>query len=306
MARQAIITRLSRAVPLLAAGVLALAALASPVRAQDARVRAQLRVPDSLHVQIVTLRDETRLVGRFTSIDTAAGTGAFESTVGLLTIRLVDITEIQVVRNLKTKAGQFWLPNPNTTRLLFAPTGRMLKQGDGYFSVYQVLFPGLAVGVTDYVSLGGGMSLVPGVELAEQVYYLTPKVGLVQTEDVQAAVGALILNVPANGGETWNLLYGVLTGGREDSNITFGVGYGYQDGELSDQPVFMVGGIHRISPRGALISENYVPPNGEAPIVSLGLRVFGEKLSVDFGFFNVLSEDAFFPGLPFLGFVTNF
>jgi hypothetical protein len=42
--------------------------------------------------------------------------------------------------------------DPNYSRLLFAPTGRPLKKGDGYFSDYEVLFPGLAVGLTDHVS----------------------------------------------------------------------------------------------------------------------------------------------------------
>ena len=32
----------------------------------------------------------------------------------------------------------------------------MLKKGEGYFSDYELFFPGIAYGVTDNVTIGGG------------------------------------------------------------------------------------------------------------------------------------------------------
>jgi hypothetical protein len=37
----------------------------------------------------------------------------------------------------------------------------MLKQGERYFADYELFFPGFAVGVTDYLSIGGGVSILP-------------------------------------------------------------------------------------------------------------------------------------------------
>ena len=48
-----------------------------------------------------------------------------------------------------------------------------------------------------------------------------------------------------------------------------------------------------------------IPGVNEA-LISYGLRFFGEKTSVDFAFFNILDDDAIFPGIPYLGFVWNF
>ena len=41
-------------------------------------------------------------------------------------------------------------------------------------------------------------------------------------------------------------------------------------------------------------------------MVSYGVRLFGEGLAVDMAFINVASEDAIFPGLPYVGFTWNF
>jgi hypothetical protein len=59
--------------------------------------------------------------------------------------------------------------DPNYSRLLFAPTGRPLRAGDGYFSDYELLFPGVAYGLTDNVTLAGGVAIVPGLGLGEQL-----------------------------------------------------------------------------------------------------------------------------------------
>ena len=75
---------------------------------------------------------------------------------------------------------------------IFLPTGRTLKTGQGFFADIYALFPGFAYGVTDNIAIGGGMSLVPGVGIGDQIFYFTPKIGLVASETINFAVGALI------------------------------------------------------------------------------------------------------------------
>ncbi len=56
----------------------------------------------------------------------------------------------------------------------------------------------------------------------------------------------------------------------------------------------------------ALVSENWIFPGVDVPVVSYGFRFFGEKMAVDLALFNVLDDDAIFPGIPYVDFVWNF
>jgi hypothetical protein len=73
--------------------------------------------------------------------------------------------------------------------------------------------------------------------------------------------------------------------------------------------VLMLGGSTRVSRHTSLITENYVySGNASNAFVSYGVRFFGEKLSVDLAFVNVLGRDShpIFPGIPFVAFSTRF
>jgi hypothetical protein len=88
----------------------------------------------------------------------------------------------------------------------------------------------------------------------------------------------------------------------------------------------MLGGEQRVSRRFALLSENYLyvakhtigvcdsssctqsSSNQATGLASYGLRFLGEKLSVDFAFFNGFGQGAdwIFPGIPYLSFGVKF
>lgn len=145
-------------------------------------------------VVTLELRDGSRLVGRVVSEDEASvrvkTTGGLEVTVPRTSI---------VARREAAEAGGAWVGvDPNYSRLLFAPTGRPLRKGDGYFSDYELLFPGVAYGVTDNVTLSGGFSVIPGLGLTEQLFYVSPKLGFDLGERASVAVGGLF----AGAGET--------------------------------------------------------------------------------------------------------
>ena len=183
----------------------------------------------------------------------------------------------------------------------------MLKQGEGYFADYYVFFPCVTYGLTDRLTFGGGMSLFPGG--TEQLFYFTPKVGIVSSEFTNLAVGALIIKWPGDfdgpSVTSIGILYGVGTFGSPDASITVGLGYGYSGDNLAERPLVMIGGEKRLSKRTAFVTENWVYP-GEDPLVSGGLRFFGDKLCVDLGLVAVLgTEDAGFAG-PYIDFVVTF
>ena len=266
-----------------------------------------LVVADSTMIQSITLKDGSVLIGRI--IQAESNTIEFKTAMGVLTIPILDIEEIETQSFDTAMSGKYWFVNPNTTRLFFAPTARMLKRGKGYFSDYYIFFPGFAVGLTDNITIGAGCSVLPGVSINDQIFFFTPKIGISASKKFSLAAGALIikfpnvedLDIPLLG-----ILYGVSTLGSPNASFTLGLGYGFAGSELADSPIAVIGGESRISRRVALVSENWIIPGADYPLISYGVRFFGPKISVDLAFWTILGEGWFFPGIPYIDFVVNF
>lgn len=270
-------------------------------------IMQQLKIPDEGNTQIITLKDGSSLVGQITHVGESEI--KFSTELGEMTIAIDKITGFKEVPVSSFREGRYWFPDPNRTRLYFAPTARMLSAGEGYFSDYYLFFPGVAVGITDNITIGGGVSLFPFLEFGEQLFYFTPKVGLSAGKQVSLAAGALILRIPD---DDWDdpsfvgILYGVGTVGSEDNSLSIGIGYGFAGDELADKPAVMIGGSSRVARRMALVTENWIIPGVDEPLISYGVRFFGEGISVDLAFVNTLGEHAMFPGIPYMTFVWNF
>jgi len=269
-----------------------------------AQITETLHVPDSGYVQILKSNDGSTLYGRITAIYDEEI--EFVTDLGTLKIKITNIKSIEDVPQSSFRTGEYWFPNPNYTRLYFAPKGRMLKKGTGYFQNIYIFFAGFAIGLTDNITLGGGTSLFPGIDIDEQVFYLTPKVGIKATETLDLAVGALIVNVPVDDSKTVGILYSVGTFGKENRNFTIGFGYGFVGSDLAEKPMIMLGFEGRTSRRTAFVTENWIFPGVDNPLISYGFRFFGEKIAVDLAFINILGEDAIFPGIPYVDFIYNF
>jgi len=270
-------------------------------------VKSNLNIPDSKQVQIITTYDKSTLIGRIVKIGEQEI--QFKTEFGEITIPIQKIKSVEVVPISSIKGGIYWFPNPNATRLYFAPTARMLKQGEGYFSDYYLFFPGISYGITDNVTIGGGISLIPWIGIDKQLFYFTPKVGLKATKNFNFATGALIIKVPDSSDDDSpivGILYGVSTFGTPDGSITAGIGYGFVGSDLAEKPMFMIGGEKRLSRRMAFVTENWILPGVDQPLISYGMRFMGEKMSFDLALWNILSEDIFFPGMPYVDFVFNF
>jgi len=202
---------------------------------------------------------------------------------------------------------EFWSEDPNRTRLLvLAPTGRTLDQGEGYVSSFWVFLPFVSYGLTDRITISGGTPLIPDV--VGRVIYLAPKVGVYQRPGLDLAVGSLAFfsTEEVNEGSV-GLLYGVGTFGGADRSVSAGAGwafaFGGRESSIGDEPVVLLGGEYRVRRNVKLITENYLVPGGEG-ILSGGVRLFGERLSVDFGIAAVTETG--FNWLPVLNFVYNF
>ncbi len=272
----------------------------APVRAQDTGpTRERLRIVDSTKIQVLTMRDGSSLIGRIVSV--RADSVDFQTGIGRVPVAIRDIREIRESEAGRMHEGQYWFPNPNATRLFFAPSGQMLKKGEGYFADYELFFPGFAYGVTDNISIGGGASLFP-TGLDNQVYYFTPKVGMSFGDQIHLAAGLLLAGTQ---GGTGGVGYGAGTFGTGDASVTVGHGYGFAGGDIESKPVAMLGGEKRVSRRIALVTENYLLPTSDNNLVySVGVRFMGEKLTTDLAIFNASGSDII--GIPYVDFVFKF
>ncbi len=271
-------------------------------------IRNALHPPAPDHLQIIVTDDSSRTFGRIVSHDEQ--TVFFATDLGELTIPLERIRSIREIPASALRNGRYWFPNSNVSRLYFAPTGRMLPKGSGYFADYYLFFPTVVYGLTDSFTLGGGFSLMPDAGLDKQLWYLTPKLSVVRGEEFNAAIGTLLISVP-----NWDedeafshvvgVVYGVGTYGRPDASLTFGLGYGFVDDDLLDRPMIILGGEWRRWRRVAFVTENWWIPEMDHPLISYGCRFMGERMSVDLALINSF-ENLIFPGLPYIDFTFNF
>jgi hypothetical protein len=281
---------------------LAMGAASTAATAQCPRGEASvIEVLPAGTVQEVTLVGGATFVGRVVD---AGDPVRFELASG-------DVLELRRERILCLRAiegqiheGQYWSPDPNATRLFFGPTGRALPRGEGYLSVFELIMPMVAFGVTDRLTLAGGMPLIftdSGIELI----WLAPKLEVIRTPTFRGSAGVLAFIMPGES-ESVGVLYGVGTLGRTaDRAFTVGAGWGYstEDG-IYEWPAIMVGGESRLGRRVKLITENYLIPDEGVGLLSVGPRFFGDRLSADLGLAAPFGGGGFLV-FPLINFVYN-
>lgn len=308
---------------------LAVAVFAIATRA-DAQTTRPLVPRDTNLTHVLYLADGSTLVGKLISRDSTSI--VFETNGGMLRVPASRVTQLREIQAAEVRGNEYWFPDANETRLFFAPTGRMLKVNEGYYSNTYLFLQNFAGGLSNHVTLAGGFSMVPTADfLADNVYYIAPKVGLYNTDKTNVAIGALGGLSPGSddpysdrGPQTFGILYGVATRGGPDGSITAGVGYRFNDGQVHRRPLFMAGGSVRASKRVSLVTENYAwwtrdydyscvtYPCSQARerlrphvLYSYGLRFMGEKLSTDFALWKS-NEMEVFPGIPYVAFAVKF
>ena len=120
------------------AGALMLVSVSFLTAQDNQHHRNTLAVPRPGNIQIVTCRDGSIYIGRITEV--AKDSIIFVTEHGTLTIPTVDILKVREAPEKSVNDGTCWFPDPNRTRLFFAPTGRMLEKGDWYFADYYLFW----------------------------------------------------------------------------------------------------------------------------------------------------------------------
>ncbi len=167
-----------------------------------------------------------------------------------------------------------------------------LKKGEAFYQNSWVLFNNFTYGFTDFFSLGVGIVPLFLFAGAPTPLAITPKLSVPLIRDrLTLAAGTTIGSVI---GETAfaGTGFGQITYGNRSNNLTFGLGYAFDDTGWYQQPFVNLSFMIRTGDRFYLISENYIFSDDidNFTILSIGGRRVFNKISLDFGLFTLASE----------------
>ena len=182
--------------------------LPATIEAQEGMIDG-LKIPESGYMQVIETKDGGMLIGRIVSIGVAVV--YFETNFGKTEIPIRAIKKIRRIPASSMRDDEHWYPDLNITRLFLTTTAQMMERGQGYYSNRYLLFSMIAYGITDEFTIGAGGLTLP-VPFKDLPFYITPKVGLLNKESLDLALGALIMRVP-DGDDSFSsgILYGVGT-----------------------------------------------------------------------------------------------
>lgn len=281
-------------------------------------------------------------------IETVNGTSYFGEIKGLeggiLTIKSLLMGPFKIQSNTISKItlseayvnqrGSTWFTNPNATRYFFAPSAIPLRKQEGYYQNAYLLANSVNVGITNNITIGGGV-VIP------LLFYVTPKVSFKAAKNFYLGGGVLLTHSFISDFDlSAGIGYGLATYGSYEHNVTIGAGYGYakfnNEYKTTPMPIVTVNGMTRIAKKLSLVTENWLIPragyNKEvttstydpfgnpyvetvyekkefySAVLSLGFRFMpSSKTSVDFSVVGIHTN----PGqndllLPYLDFVYKF
>ncbi|MEI6276798.1 MAG: hypothetical protein WCP08_12450 [Prolixibacteraceae bacterium] len=229
--------------------------------------------------------------------------------LGDITILHSDIRKKIALEASQVKGNKIWLENPQSTRYFFSPNGYGLKKGEGYYQNVWVLVNSFAVGINDYVSIGGGIIPLFLFAGAPTPAYITAKVSVpVVKEKFNLGAGILAGTALGASDTEFGIFYGIATVGSRDLNASLGMGYGFVSGSFSKAPMININGMARIGPRGYLLTENYIfsDSNSTTVILSIGGRTIIKDAGLDYGLLLPVSTGDGFIAIPWLGITIPF
>jgi hypothetical protein len=194
--------------------------------------------------------------------------------------------------------GSKWSSDPNGGRLFFAPTARIVPEREAAVTLYEVIMPTFSYTVTKDLILTVGTPFETETD-GTRSWLISGKLSLPTHRDFEAALAGMTV---LGGTSIWGMVYGVVTIGNDNLSLTGGAGYAYFENSLgfqtltADGAAVLIGGELRLGPSLKLISENHFLPASD-PFISLGIRIIGERLSVDFGMgaFNPITDPGLVP-----------
>ncbi len=219
---------------------------------------------DMSYIYSVLLLDETEVYGTFKELKDKEII-FITNYSDTLTLPKIKILKLEKKMSISDSKKNRWFENPHDSRHFFAPTARNLQKGEGYFQDIYLFVAAVNYGITDNVTIGGGMSIVPFMGFENQILFLTPKIGYKLNDKLNVGGGILYANTSdftdydfrERKRASTSIIYGVGTYGSKENNITLGIGYAGYKWKFQEYPIVVLGGMYRISRRAALVTENW-------------------------------------------------
>jgi len=206
--------------------------------------------------------------------------------------------------------GELWFNNPHATRYFFMTNGYGLRKGEAYYQNTWVLFNQLSYGITDHITIGGGVVPLFLFAGAPTPVWITPKVAFPIVKDKINMSAGMILGHVLGEGVNFGIAYGDFSVGNRDNNLTIGVGWAFADSEWADKPTLTLSGMTRVGRKTYLLTENYyigLSEESSFGIMSVGGRSVQKRLAVDYGLIIPIGADlGTFVAIPWLGIAIPF
>lgn len=225
----------------------------------------------------------------------------------------IPLSQVKNKKELKQTdliGGEHWFSNPHATRYFFGTNGYGLRKGEAYYQNTWILFNQINYGITNHISIGGGLVPLFLFAGAPTPVFITPKVTLPVVKD-KVNLGAGVLYAYVLGEEFgFGITYGTISFGNRDNNLTLGGGWAFSDSQWANSPTLTLSGMTRVGRKTYLLTENYyigISEDSSLGIISLGGRSVQKKLAVDYGlFFPVGADIGAFIAIPWLGIAVPF
>ena len=235
-----------------------------------------------------------------------------------ITIELDKIEKSELLYG-EIRNGRYIQYDPNASRLLFIPTARPIQHGAGSIALYEMVFPLVSFGLGNILTLSGGAPFI--AFSGRDYFYFAPKITPFSSGNLDLAFGAMYMGMWEYEDDDAGILYTIGTLGSSAKALTIGLVWSYQydvtndrlgmDYEPEDRtskPIAILGGELLINNAIKLLTENWIPLDGDNALTSLAVRFIGSEMSADMGFFapTPLFSDRTGRWIPWASFVYNF
>lgn len=249
------------------------------------------------------LRDGNDITGYIIKKDSLSYTVRTKSNI-VIVIPIKEIGRLNIPK-IDYEDGEYFIKDPNDARLFLAPTARPIRKNTGFLSDVELFFPMVGFGIENYVSIVGGVSIIP--YSSEQLLYINAKVTPLQTKYVNLAAGYIYFNFTSS---TQGLSIGYAGGTFGNKRVAFTTGIGITFKKDTDySSMFILGGEVRVSDNVKFLTENWIFTYKDAPVMSFfGTRFFGSKIAADFALIKIWDKhtsSSSWPLFPYLSFTYN-
>jgi hypothetical protein len=268
---------------------------------------------DSTSIWMIETTDGNEFTGTLLHEDS---TGVILQTAiyGELHIPSAHMKKRKEIRSDLLVGGEYWFGNPHATRYFFGPNGLGLKKGEGYYQNTWIFLNQVNYGITNYLSLGGGILPLFLIAGSPTPVMVTPKLSVPVVRDkLNLGAGLLFAHVLGDG-SSFGIAYGATTIGSRESNLTLGAGWGFSaydsQWDWSDRVTLMLSGMTRVGKKTYLLTENYYLSLGAGEsfgIIMLGGRSVQKRLAIDYGLVLPVGTDlGEFIAIPWLSITLPF